>query len=271
MSRLRSLVRWAWSLSSLGAGAAGRAWMFTLVLLLPLKMRLFPCAAIPVRLRLGREKRWFWFRDSSELFALDEIFNGGEYAAVSGRHPETIVDLGANVGQAALWFRAQFPNARIFCVEPDPRTFATLTRNLGGDPLVTLRQFAVSASDGWVSLERTPNSSWGTRVADTDAPDATRVRAVSIDTLFDAHELDEVDLMKVDIEGQEHAALCSGRAGARAGLVVGELHGDLLGMPPEVAVEEMRRSGEFDASEVDGDIFVLSRHERGQERADAQV
>jgi hypothetical protein len=75
--------------------------------------------------------------------------------------------------------------------------------------------------------------------------------------------------MKVDIEGQEHAALCSGHAASKVGMVVGELHGDLLGMAPEAAVEEMRASGAFDASEVDGDIFVLSRREHGGERADA--
>jgi FkbM family methyltransferase len=232
------------------------------VLLLPLKRRLAHELPIPVRLDLEGRATWFWFSDSSELFALEEIFNGGEYAAVDGARPKVIVDLGANVGQAALWFRSRFPNATMLCVEPDPVTFAKLRRNLESDPLVTLRQAAITAGDGSVQIERTRDSSWATRVREPGTEDAERVPAVSLETLLDDHDLHHVDLLKVDIEGLEHDALGESPALARTSLVVGEIHPDLLRVPAERALEDMRNCGRFDHCDLRGDIFVLSRETR---------
>ena len=50
---------------------------------------------------LDGEPRRFWFRDASELFAIEDIFGAGEYDVVADADPRVIVDLGANAGQAA--------------------------------------------------------------------------------------------------------------------------------------------------------------------------
>ena len=41
-----------------------------------------------------------------------------------------IVDCGANIGLPALWFALRFHSARIFAVEPEPRNFDILCRNV---------------------------------------------------------------------------------------------------------------------------------------------
>jgi FkbM family methyltransferase len=262
LGRLARQARWSAEVSALAAGPVSRAWLFSAAALLPLKRRLLHEAAIPVRADLGGTPRWFWFSDESELLALKEIFAEGEYAAVAGACPTTIVDLGANVGQAALWFRSRFPDARILSVEPDPRTFAKLRRNLGKDPLVTLRRAAITARDGVVELERAADSSWGTRVSSDGAGDVHQVPGVSLVTLLAEHGVEQVDLLKVDIEGLEHAALGASPALARATLVIGEIHATLIAVPIEQALEDMRACGGFDRCELDGDIFVLSRDSR---------
>ncbi len=258
MRRLLSSFRWAARHSVLAAGPVSRAWLFLTLLALPAKRRLTSGTPVPVRLRLGGSPRLFWFSDESELFALEEIFGEGEYAAAAVGRPTVIVDLGSNVGQAALWFRSRFPEARLLCVEPDPRTFATLTRNVGNDPLVTLRHAAVTAEDGPVVIERTPHSSWGTRVNGSSG-NGLVVPGLSLKTLLADGLIDQVDVLKVDIEGMEHAALAASPALARARLVVGELHPDLLPMSLDTALEDMRLNGGFAHAELRGDIFVLSR------------
>ena len=45
-----------------------------------------------------------------------------------------IVDLGANIGTATLFFVEQFPEARIEAVEPDRANFELLRHNTVGDP-----------------------------------------------------------------------------------------------------------------------------------------
>lgn len=257
MRKLLSTLRWAADHSALAAGATGRAALFLTLLALPLKRRLAPGLALPARLRLAGGSRVFWFKDASELFALEDIFEAGEYAVVADADPEVIVDLGSNAGQAALWFRDRFPAARIVCVEPDPRTFALLRRNLGGDRLVTLLNAAVTAADGPVRLDRAENSSWGTRVSGSAG--GPEVPGLSLETILAREAIEQVDLLKVDIEGLEHEALATSPALARAALVVGELHPELLSVPADTAVEDMRRCGHFARAELRDHIFVLAR------------
>jgi FkbM family methyltransferase len=248
-------------LSHLAAGPLSRAWFAGSVNALPLKRRVAPELRMPVRVAAGDGNRWFWFRDATELVALHEIFREGEYAVAGDGAPATIVDLGANCGQAAMWFRSRFEHARILSVEPDPRTFATLQRNHGRDPLITLRQVAITADDGWCRLERDVNASWGTRIAlnGNGAVDVDHVPAVSLETLLAQHRIEHVDLLKVDIEGMEYAALATSPALRRAKRVVGEIHASLIAVSVDQAIEDLRRNGGFDRARLDGDIFLLER------------
>ncbi|MBN2124408.1 MAG: FkbM family methyltransferase [Deltaproteobacteria bacterium] len=61
------------------------------------------------------------------------IFEGGEYPVLRlpGYVPETILDIGAHIGAATVYFAHQFPGAQIFCYEPSARNFHYLIRNTG--------------------------------------------------------------------------------------------------------------------------------------------
>lgn len=261
MHRVATRFKWGIELSRLGAGPVSRAWLAGIVNLLPVKRRVAAELRMPIRVAAGDRNRWFWFRDASELVALQEIFHEDEYALAGDGRPATIVDLGANCGQAALWFRSRYPEARILSVEPDPRTFATLQRNHGRDRNVALRQVAITATDGWCRLERETDASWGTRVAanGNGADHVDHVPAVSLETLLDQHGIEHVDLLKVDIEGMEHEALAASPALRRAKRVIGELHASLLPVSVEQALEDLKRNGGFDRAHLAGDIFLLER------------
>ena len=182
-------------------------------------MKLFAVAVV-----LGA--RWILRRPSSRLWALELSWFGGPRAlvvsdygelqvmrdivldeeyAVPGIDPETILDLGANIGVASAWFRARYPAARIVAVEPDPDTFAKLERNLGGDDAVTLVQAAVAGEPGEVDLFRPDGYSIASSLKDARAEGGsrTRVRACSIDELCEEHALAPLDLLKLDVEGAE--------------------------------------------------------------------
>jgi hypothetical protein len=60
------------------------------------------------------------------------------------KDPHVIFDIGANVGQTAMRYRAIFPNARIFSFEPVPETYKKLQTSFAGDKLVETIQVAVS-------------------------------------------------------------------------------------------------------------------------------
>lgn len=65
------------------------------------------------------------------------VLEGREYPVLQlpDGLPTVIVDIGANIGATAVYFRAAYPAARIVCYEPSPENFVWLSaniRNLGG-------------------------------------------------------------------------------------------------------------------------------------------
>ena len=64
-----------------------------------------------------------------EFFA--EVFIGKDYdLGFLNLHPGTIIDGGANVGYASVFFAITYPQARIFAVEPEESNFEMLLKNV---------------------------------------------------------------------------------------------------------------------------------------------
>src|SRR5271170_7871413 len=79
-------------------------------------------------------KRILWYQSwNSDVDQVELIKN---------RH--VIFDIGANVGQTAMRYRAIFPNARIFSFEPVPETYKKLQTSFAEDKLVETIPVAVS-------------------------------------------------------------------------------------------------------------------------------
>jgi len=121
-----------------------------------------------------------------------------------------IIDGGACLGMSALYFKRLCPDARITCFEPDEALLAVLGRNLAvnraGD--VEIVPAALAAQDGTATF--VPDGGDGGRI---DGPgDST----VSIQTVrLSPYLTGEVDLVKLNIEGQELPVLREVEAAGR--------------------------------------------------------
>jgi hypothetical protein len=72
-----------------------------------------------------------WARTrSSDLYAFLQIFVRREYECLNLIDGDLILDLGANVGYSSAYFLSRYPKSPVVAVEPDPRNFAMLQRNL---------------------------------------------------------------------------------------------------------------------------------------------
>src|SRR5512147_1007109 len=62
-----------------------------------------------------------------------EILEGRAYPRLElpDGPPSVILDIGANVGATAVYFRAAYPGARILCYEPSAENFVWLQANAG--------------------------------------------------------------------------------------------------------------------------------------------
>lgn len=131
-----------------------------------------------------------------------------------GRRP-LVIDAGANEGAFAAAVLHLAPEARVLCLEPNPPTFARLRERFHGERRVSVLQAALAEIDGVLPLHDTSaeGSQHASLLAATfraihpgDAS-ATMVPARSLDSLLLERGSPRVDLLKLDIEGGEKAAL----------------------------------------------------------------
>jgi FkbM family methyltransferase len=187
--------------------------------------------------------------DITDLWVLREVFFDHEYDVDLGAEPEVIVDLGANVGLSVLSFATRFPRARIIAVEASPSTFGRLERNVGALPQVTTVHAAVSGSDGTLPFYE-GDGSWAASLhRGGDRAIVHEVPALTLETLLDRYGIEQVDLLKVDIEGAEGAVLRS-PALIRVRTVIAELHADLL---DEETLALLRAQERFEIQRLHGD------------------
>jgi FkbM family methyltransferase len=210
----------------------------------PARARFWLVAAeLTVRHKLGRRARrprtvkltshdrtvTFAIRDVGELHGLREVYVQGDYALSLPRDPSVIVDLGGNIGAAAVYFATRWPDAEVVVVEPDPDAFGRLVRNTAPFPQVRALRVAVAASEGDAQLYRSGYTLTSSLIRGSAHRDAIVVPTVTLDGLVDRHCGGRVDLLKFDIEGVEHAVLrASGRRGEIPALV-GEVHEGSMG------------------------------------------
>ena len=137
---------------------------------------------------------------SSDAIALYEVLVTQEYALTATLDsPAFIIDGGANIGIASLYFLNRYPSSRVIAVEPDTANFELCRMNLGpyGDRAILVKG-AIWKNEGRLALEA-GEQEWVTRVRD-DRPGS--VEAFTIPTLI-ARGDGKVDLLKLDVEGSE--------------------------------------------------------------------
>jgi len=128
---------------------------------------------------------------------------------------ETIVDVGANVGQSAILFASELPNSKIFCLEPVCSTYLSLVRNTG--PLDSVRCFQVGLSstngDAVMRIDRKSEASaiveWS-EVSPNEHPLTEIVTVTTLDSFCKANEIFAIDWLKIDTEGWDLECLKGG-------------------------------------------------------------
>jgi len=155
----------------------------------------------------GLEKPVYIRTHDTDQIVFQKIFLENEYRPRDPVEPRWILDAGANVGYATLWFTAQYPSAQIIALEPNPANFERLKFNCGHLRNVQLIHGALWREDGELVLQMEADGkslqSWGTRTVAATEGGETRTQCFSIDSIMAQYGVDHFGFVKVDIEGAE--------------------------------------------------------------------
>jgi FkbM family methyltransferase len=119
--------------------------------------------------------------------------------------PKTIVDAGANIGMASIYFTHRYPEAKVIAIEAEASNFAVLARNVRPYPAIIPVHAALWNRDGEISVSE-PDPATGVSgkwAFVTHEGSGVKARAITMRTLMKEMEIPSVDVLKVNIEGAE--------------------------------------------------------------------
>jgi len=128
-----------------------------------------------------------------------------------------VFDVGANFGYySVVCADAVGPSGRVHAFEPDPAAFALLTANAAANGLADrlhAHPVAIGASDGTVSYHLAEEAAFSglTSTGRSATRGVVEVAMRSLDSLAAEHAVDQVDALKIDVEGHEAAVLRGAR------------------------------------------------------------
>lgn len=117
-----------------------------------------------------------------------------------GFTPKTVIDVGANEGQAALYVLEAFPEAEIHCFEPVQATFERLQRRVRSRSCRCVQK-AVGRTVGEANIYVGDNPLTNSLIRNSPNSTAQKVTVTTIDAYTAEQRIGLIDLLKIDAEG----------------------------------------------------------------------
>jgi FkbM family methyltransferase len=162
---------------------------------------------------------------TSDIRCLTKVFVNQEYKIPFETTPRLIIDAGANIGLATLYFSATFPRAKVIAIEPEPSNYELLVRNCAGITNVIPWHAAVWHTDTPLQIDNPGAEKWSFTVT-TRTRAGSEIKAVTIPQILAQCGHDVIDILKLDIEGAERELFCNGCEAwlPRVMMIIIELH-----------------------------------------------
>jgi FkbM family methyltransferase len=153
---------------------------------------------------------------------LEHVYTAGFYRPADG---DVIVDAGANVGLFAIQIARQNRRCRVIALEPFAENFRYLKANIARacPETATCREAALGAKFSTGQMQAVGSRSLD-HVLRIESSAADGIPVIPLAGLFDLARAEEIDFLKVDIEGSEHDAFAAASS-------------DLLGRFKRIAME----------------------------------
>lgn len=156
----------------------------------------------------GRDIAFRFPNSGNILDHISSIFSGKDYPfppLPEGYRITTIVDIGANVGAAALWFLGAAPTARILCFEPARENYECLRHNLTGFAASEAYPVGLFSAEKTIPLYHGACQSMQHSIVQScetgQMVEEITLRRASVE--LDRLGVDHISVLKIDTEGCE--------------------------------------------------------------------
>lgn len=141
---------------------------------------------------------------TSDLRVFGQLFINEEYKeGVEALRPEVLIDAGANIGLASLYFNRYFPDISIYAFEPENSNYNLLEKNTRLYPNIHIFKKAVWHESRLLSIIKdTSHDSFS--VKEAYKSNVENVEGTSINDFLRINNISQIDLLKIDIEGAEY-------------------------------------------------------------------
>jgi FkbM family methyltransferase len=166
-----------------------------------------------------KSKRSFslYARDKIDIEVLHQIFTQEHYALrklarfkdvcaiyekIIGSGKALILDCGANIGAASVYFADQFPEAMVISIEPEPNNILMCKRNTSCHKNIQVLQAAVGSTCQKGEILDTKAENWGFQIYSASEG---KIKIISINSLLKSELCQDTTpfIIKIDIEGFE--------------------------------------------------------------------
>lgn len=152
-------------------------------------------------------------RDSSDALVFRQLILENEYLYLvklfqtNGIQLEKMVDGGANIGLASIYFKAYFPDAQIVALEPVTETFERLEKIIAENNIhnVECIKKGLWNEDTFLKIDKSnrDKSDWSFRLIESEVAGENTIETTSIKSILKDNNWDHIDFLKLDIEGGE--------------------------------------------------------------------
>lgn len=140
---------------------------------------------------------------TSDVWVFEQVFVNKEYEFEINQFPKLIIDGGANVGYASIYFANRYPGAKIIAIEPDETNFKILRENTSLYPNIKTMKSAIWSRKKTLSVKDIGLGKWAMVVQEVDSYTSDNFEAVTIYDLLKLSGCNEISILKLDIEGAE--------------------------------------------------------------------
>lgn len=163
-----------------------------------------------------------------------DIFKKKMYEIDLKSESPKILDIGAHIGVATIYFKQKYPKSKIVAFEPNPYTFKLLEKNVAQNNLVDVDILNAAVGDKdeesifYISREDEGVAwSWDNAMVKNKWYDPKKTKEISVRTVtLNKYLKEDTDLLKIDIEGMEERVLKSiGEDLKKVKNIVMEFHG----------------------------------------------